>query len=171
MTHIPQVGDLNVLHRMLLKPPLILSHTCSDRAASQGRRRCTLPEWIRHVKVVRRFMWPRRWRWGSAASVVIETRVSERQMERMTNDNGKRKRDKDWGKRGGGGEWELWEQAGWSVLAEAPVEPSIPAGLTSETGNLSCMLHHLPHGVLPLPSPLNRSPPPSSVRSSAITVW
>lgn len=40
----------------------------------------------------------------------------------------------------------------------APTEPSIQAGLTSETGNLSCMLHHLPHGVLPLSSLLNRSP-------------
>lgn len=50
-------------------------------------------------------------------------------------------------------------QAGRSVLAGAPAGPSIHAGLTSETGNLSCMLHHLPQRVLPLSPSLSSLSP------------
>lgn len=88
-------------------------------------------------------------------------------MGRMTDDKSKRKRKRD--KNRGRARarvrvvWGRQECAG-----RAPAEPSIQAGLTSETGNLSCMLHHLPHGVLPLSSLLNRSPQPSSLFGSPL---
>lgn len=65
----------------------------------------------------------------------------------------------------GGWEPELWRAGRLECAGWAPAEPSIEAGLTSETGNLSRMLHHLPHGVLPLSSPPHRSLWPSPLLS------
>lgn len=88
-------------------------------------------------------------------------------MGRMTDDKSKRKRKRD--KNRGRARARVRVVRGRQECAgRAPAEPSIQAGLTSETGNLSCMLHHLPHRVLPLSSLLNRSPQPSSLFGSTL---
>lgn len=85
--------------------------------------------------------------------VPVITEPEKRQMEWKTegknSNQSQRKRDKHWDKRGW--ERELWRACRLECVGQAPAEPSIQAGLTSETGNLSCMLHHLPYGVVLTP--------------------